>query len=349
MKTSSSLRIRPLATAILCTLVASLAPVLRAQTTATTVPVGFITVTIPAAPSPSTPSNASLSIPLYNTAAYASSVAALVGATDFTLSGAAWTASQFADPANPYLVRIKGQPTLNVGANVGRTFLIIANTTNQLTVALPTGVANINAFLSANDLCEIVPANTLGKIFGTTTPILQAGDTPDIADNVYILNGTTWEAYFHNGLNWRKNGGIGNKNNTIIYPDDGLFVVHITASPVVLTLMGTVPSTTEQTELIGGGSTFIANRFPTDVQLVNTGIQLLPNWVTGAVEDADLVYTFNGALNVWETYYHNGTSWRKGGGIGNKDTTIIPAGTALVISRHNVSGVVLSQALPYVP
>ena len=343
---ASSRSIRPLATVLACTLLAS---ALHAQTTATTTPVGFITVTIPAAANVSTPSNTSLSVPLYNTAAYVSSVATLDSATQFTMTGAAWTAGAFADPAAPYLVRIKGQPTLNVGANVGRTFLITANTTNQLTVSLPNGVANINTLLNVTDSCEVVPANTLGTLFGTTTPVLQSGATVDAADNVFILNGGTWETYFHNGTTWRKSGGTGNRNNTLIYPDEGMFIVHTTTSPVVLTLMGTVPSTAEETQMLGSASTFLANRFPVDTTLVATGIQLLPGWVTGAVDTADLVYAWNSTTTLWDTYYHNGTSWRKSGATGNKDTTVIPAGTAIVVSRQNAATAVLTQTLPYTP
>lgn len=346
---ASSRSIRPLATALACALLASLLPALKAQTTATTTPVGFITVTIPAAVDVSTPSNTSLSVPLYNTAAYVSSVATLDSATQFTMTGAAWTAGAFAAPAAPYLVRIKGQPTLNVGANVGRTFLITGNTTNQLTVSLPNGVVNINTLLNVNDSCEIVPANTLGSLFGTTTPVLQSGASVDVADNVFILNGGSWETYFHNGTSWRKSGGLGNKDNTVIYPDEGLFIVHITTSPVVLTLMGTVPSTSEETQLLGSASTFLANRFPVDTTLVATGIHLLPGWVTGAVETADLVYAYNSGTSQWDTYYHNGTSWRKSGAIGNKDSTVIPAGTAIVVSRQSAATAVLSQTLPYTP
>ncbi len=324
----------------------SIVPALHAQTTATTTPVGVINVTIPAAANASTPSNTTLSIPLYAPADYISTVATIPSATEFTLTGAAWQAGQFAVASAPRFVRIKASTT--VPANIGRIFLVSANTTNQLTVTLADGVTDIHSVLSVGDVCEVLPANTLGTVFGTTTPVLHADPDPALADNVYILNAGEWEIYYHNGTNWRKSGGLGNKNDTIMYPDEGMFIVRVLTSPVVLTLRGTVPSTAERTDLAGTASTFLANRFPVDTQLVNTGIHLTPDWVTGAAEDADLVYAWNGGLSEWEIFYHNGTSWRKAGGLGNKDTTVIPSATAIVVSRKNGT-VTLSQPLPYTP
>ena len=289
-----------------------------------------------------------MSIPLYNTADYVSTVASLVSATQFTMTGAAWTPGAYATAAAPRIVRVKASTA--VPAHVGKYFVVSDNTANQLTVVLPFGVADISTAISVGDICELVPANTLGSVFGTTTPILHGDPDSTLADSVYILNGGAWETYFHNGTNWRKFGGAGNKNNNIIYPDEGLFIVHVSTSPVVLTLMGTVPSTGEQSDLLGNNaSTFLANRFPVDMQLVNTGLHLLPGWVTGAVDDADLVYVWDSAVSQWATYFHNGTNWRRSGASGNKNTDLIPSGTAVVVSRHAASTATLSQTLPYTP
>ena len=181
---ASSRCIRPLAAAIACTLLASLLPTLRAQTTATTTPVGFITVNIPAAADANTPSNTTVSVPLYATAAFQGSVALVDSATTLTLTGAAFTAGQFGPYSTtqpPYLVRVK------VGAQVGKFWLITGNTTNQLTVTNPYGgTTDITTQLSAGNSCEIVPANTLGSVFGTTSPVVSTGASASAttADNV---------------------------------------------------------------------------------------------------------------------------------------------------------------------
>ena len=341
---TTSLRLRPLAAAILCSLIA---PALFAQTAMTT-PVGFITRTIPKAVDAATPSNTTLSIPLYATAAYVSAVASIDSATQLTLSGAAWTAGQFVLAASggtattPYLVRVK------TGTNVGRFWLVSANTTNQLTVVNPYGgVTNISGLVSVNDSCEILPANTLASVFGAPS-VIQSGATSDVADNVLLWNGTNWDTYYYNGTNWTA-GGRTSYNNLVIYPDEGVFVIRrATASDATITLMGTVPSTDEKTAIAGSGaSTFFANRFPTDTTLGGLGLQNSAGWTPGATADvADDVFIWNGTN--WDTYYYNGTNWTAGG-RGDKGPTPITAGTAVFVKRVGSGLVTLAQVLPYTP
>ena len=302
-----------LSAAALCTIVVSSA---FGQTTATTIPAGFITVTIPAAPSATTSSNAALSIPLYKSADFVGPVATIDSANQFTLTGAAWTAGQFANTSAPRLVRIKS------GASIGKFFVVSANTTNQLTVDLTgTGVANINTVISASPAtqCEIVAANTVGNVFGTagSPPTFKAGATATDADNLLLWNGAGWDVYYWTGgvgspnNIWKKTGNL-DRSNVVIYPDDGVFVVHKdTAAALAVTFLGTVPSTSEQSDLASAGSTFLANRFPTDTTLGGLGLQSLPGWAAGATANsADNVLIWNDALGGWDTYYWTGSVGR---------------------------------------
>ena len=345
----SSLQFRVLSVAILCAVV----PALHAQTTATTTPVGFVTVTVPAAADASTPSSSVLSIPLYAAADYVSTVATIDSTTQFSLTGAAWTASQFAVSTAPRLVRIKVSTT--VPANIGRFFLVSANTTNQLTVILPSGTTNISNVLSVGDSCEIVPASTLGSVFGTTTPVVQTG-TSSVADNVLIWNGSNWATYYHNGTIWKKGGVIGSTDfsGTVIYPDEGVFFIRRATSSLPLTMMGTVPSTVERSDLPVQASTLLSNRFPIDTVLSGTNglnLQNVTGWTAGATSNtADNVFVWNGTN--WKTYYYNGSIWKKTGVIGSTDQgpiTTITAGSAVFITRIGAATATLSQALPYTP
>jgi uncharacterized protein (TIGR02597 family) len=348
--------------AILTSLMAA-APVL--SQTATTTPVGFITVTVPAAVDPSTPAAAALSIPLYRTADFIGAVATIDSANQFTLTGAAFTAGQFADPAAPRLVRVKTSAT---AAHVGKFFLVTANTANQLTVDLTgTGVANISDALTAGanpDTVEIVAANTLGSVFGnaTTPPALAAGATAGAADNVLLWNGGTgaWDTYFWTGSVgtpnniWKRIGNV-DRSNTVIYPEDGVFVIHrSTSASVAITFLGTVPSTAEQSGIDANGSTFLANRFPTDTTLGALGLQNIPGWVAGnTASSSDNVYIWNSALGLWDTYYWTGTVgtpnniWKRIGNI-DRSSTPIPAGTAVYLI-HSGASLNLAQNLPYTP
>lgn len=359
----STLLFRAAGVAILGSLI-SAAPAL--SQTATTVPVGFITVTVPAAASVNTPAGAALSIPLYRTADFIGAVATLDSANQFTLTGAAFTAGQFASPTAPRLVRVKTSAT---AAHIGKFFLVTANTTNQLTVDLTgTGISNISSALTAGganpDTVEIVQANTIGSVFGnvTTQPTLAAGATADAADNVLLWNGGTglWDTYFWTGTVgtpnniWKRSGNI-DRSNTVIYPEDGVFIVHrSTSASVSVTIMGTVPSTAEQSGIDSNGSTFLANRFPTDATLGGLGLHTLPGWVAGATADAsNNVYIWNSTTALWDTYFWTGTVgtptniWKRSGNI-DRSSTPIPAGTAVYIT-HTGSSLNLAQNLPYIP
>ena len=322
-----------------------------AQTTATTVPVGFITVTIPAANPPTIPEqSAAFAAPLYNSADFQGAVAS-VTATQINFAGTPLTSGAFDQPAaaaTPRAVRVK---TSANPASVGLLFLISLNTANQVTV---TNAPDLTTVLAANDTVEIIRVNTLGSVFGTTTPLLtpNAGGV-DFADNVYVLSkgaggADNWSVYFHNTTSWRVSGAGGNKNNTILYPDEGVFIVHRGTSPVTLTVMGTVPNTSEQTDLFASGSTFLANRFPTDITFLSSGIASTAGWVADAdVNVADKVYFWDTVTGSWQTYYHNGSSWRLSGAGGSKNSTLIKAGTAVILQRASNSGASLTQALPY--
>src|SRR6266853_4112408 len=55
-------------------------------------PIGYLKVTVPAAPSASTPSQTAVSAPLYDAARYFGAVTSVNSATSFTCGSAAWAA-----------------------------------------------------------------------------------------------------------------------------------------------------------------------------------------------------------------------------------------------------------------
>jgi uncharacterized protein (TIGR02597 family) len=316
-------------------LISTLCATASAQSTATTDPVGFFTLSVPAGPV-----NRVLSVPLYRPAVY-TSVATAVTATTCNLSAANFgTGGGQTDVTTlPHLLRIK------TGTQTGRFFAISAASGDQVTVTI-TGPA-LNTFLSVNDSCEIFPASTLGSVFGTSTPAtgIQTNSSSTLADNFLIWNGSAWLTYFHNGANWRRVGSLQNQNNAIIYPDEGMFVVHIGTNPINVAVTGTVPTTTERTDL--ATSSFIPNRFPVDISLLNLGLHTSPNWTSGATANvADTVSVWTGS--AWLNYFYNGSNWKRTGSLGSQDGTMISAGTAVFVSRLNATESTLTQTLPYV-
>ena len=321
------------------------------QTTATTTPVGLMKVTIPAASSTTTPKQTTLSVPLYGTADFSGLVASVDGINQFTLAGATWTANQFASPTAPRLARIMASVT---AAHVGRFFLISGNTTNgQLQVVLPPGVTTVASEVSVGDTCEVVPANTLGALFGTASTLFATGATSATADNLQLFNGTTWDTYFHNGSSWVKVGDAtaASQNSEIVYPDEGIFVLRRKTTALTLTLSGTVPSTAEQSglaEAVGPtlGTTFLANRFPVGTTLNGLALQNTLNWTAAStVTNADRVLIWN--MHEWNTYYFNGSQWRQSGQTVDKGSTAIPINAAVQVIRRSTVRSVLTQPRPY--
>ena len=345
---TSSICTRSIAAVIALSFAGFAARSASAQTTATTIPVGFITKTIPAAPDASTPSNTPLSIPLFQTADFQSSVASTpaAGSNVITLTAAAFTLNQFT--TTPHLVRVK------TGTLTGKFWTILSHDATSLTVNEPNGGAPGNLTgLVANDSCEILPANTLASVFGAPTPIpgLVGAASAGAADNVLLWNGTNFQTYFFNTNNTSWRSGLAASNNVIIFPDDAAFLVRKATSPLSVTIMGTVPSTNERTELIGSSNNFVANRFPTDSTLGTSGIETTPGWVkAGSASGADNVLLWNSGTGSWDTYFFHNTAnvWRRG--LAAANGTVIPAGTGFFIVRlAGTTDAVLTQTLPYTP
>ncbi len=328
-----------------------------AQTVATT-PVGFNTATVPAALDVNTPSNIALSAAFYAPAIFTGAVASVDSTNQISLSGAAFGTSPQQLTVTPFLARMKS------GASVGRFFIITANTATQVTLDTTTAgytlvtasPTNTQTQVNVGDSVEILPANTFGTLFGTSSVPFQTGATANSADNIQLFNGTTWDVYFNNGTNWKKSGNGLNQNNTVILPDRGMFVIRRGTSALSLTFLGTVPSTTEKTDFPGPGSTFRANRFPVDMTFGGTGLtavnlQNLPNWQSGATANtADNLYLWNTTNRTWDVYFYNGTNWKKSGNGLNQNSTAIPAGSAMfVVRQSSASGATstLTQTLPY--
>ena len=332
-----------------------------AQTTATTVPVGFISLNFPAGTVPA-PSTTTLSAPLLRTAEFSGVVASIDSATQLTLSGATWGGGAYAGPTAPYMAKVM------TGASVGRFFLITANTANRVTLDLSTAPALPGATLVGNvtvgDSVQIIPLHTLGTLFGNSVATLPANwvaaTVKTSATQVWILSNpatSTWTSYyFHSTANaWRSVGTIA-QTNTVLYPDDGLMVLHVGANPVAFTVMGTVPSTGERTDVGDAGSVFTSTRFPVDVTLLNTGIHSLPGWLKSTTAStSDNVWLWN-PLKAggpgWDTYFYHSTAnmWRSVGLL-NQGGTVIPAGTGILLTRRvpAAGSTTLAQTLPYTP
>jgi uncharacterized protein (TIGR02597 family) len=334
-------------TPILVALAIATLPGLTSGQSVTTIPVGFTTATVPAATDASNPASTVISAPFYAVADFVGAVSSVDSSNQLSVSGAAFGSLT----GTPHLARLKS------GASIGRFFVVTANTATQLTLdtttagyTLTTGApSTTQAQVNVGDSVEVLPANTLGTLFGTSSVPFQTGASANASDNVYLFNGASWDVYFHNGTNWRRSGSGLNQNNAVVLPDRGMFIVRRAVSPLSFTFLGTVPSTTERTDFTGPASTFRSVRFPVDTTVLGLGLQALPSWLAGASASAsDNLYLWNGSS--WSVYFYNGTNWRKSGSGLNQNTTVIPLGTAMFVVRQSTaagSTSTLVQTLPY--
>lgn len=335
-------------TALVAALLATSAPFTLADE-ATTDPVGFFTNTL-AASGGSTRVNRSMSIPLYRASVYAAAVTSVTnGSPNSTCQVNGFNATTTNVVTNPHLLRVKSATDTS---HVGRFFLITAASGDQLTVSN----ASLSSSLSVGDSCEILPANTMASVFGAPPPAgWLNGTSVTGADNVYIWNGSTWLTYFYHSTNnrWQRSGALGSQNNAIVYPDEGVFISRLGTTPVDLVSTGTVPTTAEKSDIDPTASTFVSNRFPVDTQLIDVGLHLTAGWVANtSANSADRVFLWNATTSTWDTYFYHSTNnrWQRSGALGSQNTTVIPAGSAMFITRIGGASVsTLSQVLPYTP
>lgn len=321
----------------------------------TTDPVGFMEVAI----NPGTGGSRALTVlsfPLVTTTnvngASTGTIDALTSTT-VTSNSVNWVPGELSQASAPKILRITS------GAALGRTFLIstsAANSATTLTLASSetTDLTTLGIITGTNgDSYKIYDCHTLSSLFGTPAIFAFVGNAnPDLADNVLLLINGTWSTYYYNTtLNrWTKRSlGSPDASNQAIKPDAAILFSSIGTSSLSLLATGAVPSTALKNVINKSGLTFLANNWPTDVTLFNSGIQQIPNWQANAnVNNADQVLLLvNG---TWSTYWWNGSNWRKRGlGSPISDTQAIPAGAGIILSKtaSSASDSLLTQAPPY--
>ncbi len=146
---------------ILCS-IAALAFSLTASHAVETDPVGFVSVTVPAN------SDAVLAVPLNRSSEFKGVISSIAGNVITVTGTPGWTANQFVQSLpgqiKTYAVQIAS------GVREGLTAKITANTTNTLTIQLPTG-DNLTGVVSgaSGDQIDVLPYWTPASLFSTIT------------------------------------------------------------------------------------------------------------------------------------------------------------------------------------
>lgn len=297
-----------------------------------------------------------IGVPVFGEAVFSGAISAVTPNT-LSTTDATWTAGQFAQVGAPYFALILS------GGQTGRILLVSGNTTGSVTLEVGTtnltGDATTPAFaVAVGDRFELFPGDTLATLFGdgsASNPVqLQAGTSAFSADTVQVFNGVKWVPYFFHSTNnfWvNATGGGTSQNNVVLYPDAGLLVAR-RGPTTTIAITGRAPTTNLVTRIIGGTTSSVAVRFPTDTTLGALNFSNPGTWVASDVSlSADRVNLFNGVK--WVAYYKTvtGSIWKQVGGDGSDQSAkAVPAGSALLIQKQGSaadSSSFFSQVLPY--
>jgi hypothetical protein len=336
----------------------------NAQTTATTDPVGFVTVGIVAG-SGTAKKNTLFSVPLLESETITGQVAGTItGVTSNTIvnTNAGWSSGALSAPTTPYIVQI------TTGTAAGRQFLIAsstntagaisgtANTANTLTVssvdAAQVNLSNIG--VAIGDQYKIYACDTLSSFFGTpgTTGVSGGTSTANADTIVFQVNGAASTYYYNTSLlRWTKvAGGNPDSSNVALPPYSGVTYSRLANTPLSFVVTGQVPTIEREMSIKNAGGTVISQFWPTATTLSNVGLQTIPGWTSGAsvaVADTVVLVNTNGSAS---TYWYTGTNWKKvAGGSPISDSTLVEPGTAIQITKKGTATGYspLNQALPY--
>jgi hypothetical protein len=321
-----------------------------AQNTATTDPVGFMSVNIAPGNGSTTRALTLLSAPLLTSATKAdretpadgaiTGVISSLTSNTLTNTSAAWTAGELSGVATPKVLRILS------GAAEGRTFLLSTTVQNSATTVTlhtteTTDLTTLGIATGANgDRYQIFDCDTISTFFGDISLIVK-NNNPDLADNVLLFVGGAWSTYYFHVTNnrWtRRSLGNPDATNQAIKPEAGLMFNRLGSAPMALSITGSVPMTKRADVVKSSGVTFLGTHWPVDSTLATSGIQSIPGWTSNAsLNSADQVQLF--ISGGWRKYWHDGTNWRRSAlGSPISDNETIPAGAAIMINKVNASG-----------
>jgi hypothetical protein len=257
-----------------------------------------------------------------------------------TVSGAGWTASEFAPPADWQAGNEAQEETYFVevtsGAFEGRMFYIADNTTDTLTLAAAV------ADLSDSDLIgatyKIVPSTRVQDILGAPggeIALLGAASAAS-ADNVLLWSASGWSSAVY-----YKNAGLGLKDHWMqgstavddmpLGRDDGMMVKRQPGNgDAVLTVAGEV-SGNLQAVVVDDGYTLQNGMVAVDTPIAESGLDTVLTGGTSAANADNILEWVPGSGWSQAVYYKNGglggTGWRQGS-VDVGSTFILKAGQA---------------------
>ena len=354
MKTNASFLRQIAASAAL--LLAAATQVSLAQTTATTDPVGFITLTARGGGTLSNPKYSLLSPTLTQPISWQGAVTAVSsntsGPTTITVSGTPWTAGQFNGANGSYYVEV-----VTISPNThptGVISVITGTTTSTITTS-----DNLFAFASVGDTIRIRADVTLSTIFGATnTAGLLASDDPSTGDEVLVYDGATSKSYFYYTgspgfpTGWWDSAFTAQAGSVVIGPHQGVVIKRKANAAVTFTVSGAVKTGNTLFPVVTGINvlgTISSQGLTLDSSGLYTGSAITGVKPSDDPSTADeiTIYTATTQTNY---FYYTGSPGFPAGWWDSAFTTqagsvAIAPGTAFVLNRKG-GGVSFNWSLP---
>jgi uncharacterized protein (TIGR02597 family) len=272
----------------------------NAQTTATTDPVGFTTVTIKG--KGALPAAYSLAqFAMMKASSFQGSATPGASQAVLNVTGTPFTAGAFnksADGPNYFL-------EISSGTSAGLIADIESNTDSTVTVYAD-DAASIAAAMPAT---VTIRAHTkVSEVFGTgASLVLQGGSTVNNADLIYFGRGGQLAGYFYKtgvGAGWKTLAGAA-ANNIPVYPGESVLVKRIGAADVSIVNSGSV-QTGRALIPVSQGSVTAATSFPVATTLSTSN--LLASGLTGGATSAtaDILYMPDATGNLVSYFYKTG-------------------------------------------
>jgi uncharacterized protein (TIGR02597 family) len=297
---------------------------------ATTAPVGFVSVAVPAN------SDVALGAPLGRAAEFQGVIQSISGNTVTFAGTPNFGANIFVYSAGvqakTYFLRV------DAGTKEGLILPIVTNGTNSVEVTIPAGddLTGINTVLAngTGEQVSIAPYWTVGTLFSGAIAGTQILVTSSIAAGINLPTTT----YTFNGTNWLK--GPTPSNDDILLVGQGLTVRNNnTTTPLTLSVTGSVPMTAHRMRL----STLAANTRQDIRIFYNSPVpEIIGNvFNVGSLAPGDqLLYVNNAAAGKNKptvTLVWNGTNWLQGPTPVTTTFTLLPGQSYLFRKNQSVS------------
>jgi uncharacterized protein (TIGR02597 family) len=307
-----------------------------AQSSVTTDPVGFVTLTVRGHGGAAASALSFIGLSMTRPVEF-QGVIDQVSSSTIVCNNATWADNAFNAGSGPCFLEITSGPWAGLMVDIVNTVAA----TKSLELISPIPVVGGETF-------KVRKHWTLAAIFGATNSAgLGGGGSAAEADEILIYDAVNkrYDVYFYKnaglgGTGWRSTASSASASAVPLYIDEGILVRRKQATDVAVVLSGAVKTGPTIVPITGNGLNIVANVYPGGALTLGASQLYTSSTSTGlaggTIATADLVQVYNGSSYV-SYYYKNsglgGTGWRADTGTADVSATVISSGASVIIYR----------------